>query len=57
LVLIDIRPGTRYDWKTNEYVDLSAFRHALEEQSVWMLAQRWEKPEGVTITLWKKSGM
>ena len=56
LVLIDIHPGTTFDWKTDEYVDLSAFNQALAEQSVWALAQRWEMPEGVTITLWKKSG-
>jgi len=54
LVLIDIHPGTMYDWKTDEYVDLSAFKQALAEQTVWVLAQRWEMPEGVTITLWKR---
>ena len=54
LVLIDIHPGTMYDWKTDEYVDLSAFKEALAQQTVWMLAQHWEMPEGVTITLWKK---
>jgi hypothetical protein len=56
LVLIDIRPGTTYDWKTDEYVDLSAFKQALAEQTTWVLSQRWEMQEGVTITLWKKNG-
>jgi len=55
LVLIDIHPGTTYDWKTDEYVDLAAFHQVLAAQSVWLPAQRWEMPEGVTITLWKKS--
>lgn len=55
LVLIDIRPFSTYDWKTKEYVDLAAFHQALAEQSAWTLAQRWEMPEGVTITLWKKN--
>lgn len=55
LVLIDIRPGTTYDWKTNEYVDLSAFKQTLAAQAVWVEAHRWELPEGVTITLWEKS--
>jgi hypothetical protein len=55
LVLIDIHPGTTYDWKTDEYVDLSAFNQVLAGQSIWQVAQRWEMPEGVTITLWKKS--
>jgi hypothetical protein len=54
LVLIDIRPQSTFDWKTKEYVDLTAFKQALAEQSVWSIAQRWELPEGVTITLWKK---
>jgi Dolichyl-phosphate-mannose-protein mannosyltransferase len=54
LVLIDIRPGTMYDWKTDEYVDLSAFKQSLAEQTVWVLSQRWEMPEGVTIMLWKR---
>jgi hypothetical protein len=53
-VLIDIRPQSTFDWKTKEYVDLTAFKQALAEQSVWSIAQRWELPEGVTITLWKK---
>ncbi len=56
LVLIDIHPGTTYDWKTDEYVDLTAFQQALAEQTMWVQSQRWEMPEGVTITLWKKSG-
>jgi hypothetical protein len=55
LVLIDVRPGTTYDWKTDEYVDLSAFKQALTEQTAWAPAQRWEMPEGVTITLWQKT--
>lgn len=54
LVLIDIRPGTRYDWKTKEYVDLAAFHQALAGQTAWVQAQKWEMPEGVTITLWKE---
>ena len=54
LVLIDIRPGTIYDWKTDEYVDLAAFHEALAGQSVWTLGRRWEMPEGVSITLWRK---
>jgi hypothetical protein len=55
LVLIDVHPGTTYDWKTDEYVDLTAFRQALAEQAAWVQSARWEMPEGVTITLWKKT--
>ncbi|MBI2804361.1 MAG: glycosyltransferase family 39 protein [Planctomycetes bacterium] len=55
LVLIDIAPGSTFDWKTKEYVDLTAFHQALAEQSTWTLARRWVLPEGVTITLWKKN--
>lgn len=55
LVLIDIQPKSVYDWPTKEYVPLAAFHQALTEQSVWTLSQRWEMPEGVTITLWRKS--
>src|ERR1019366_7465304 len=55
LLLIDVHPGAIYDWKTDEYVDLSAFKQVLAEQTEFVLAQRWEMPEGVTITLWKKS--
>ena len=55
LVLIDIRPFSTYDWKTDEYVDLTAFKQALAEQNTWLLAEHWELPEGVTITLWKKT--
>jgi hypothetical protein len=55
LVLIDIRPGTTYDWKTDGYVDLSAFLQALGQQHEWVESRRWEMPEGVTITLWKKT--
>jgi hypothetical protein len=54
LVLIDIRRFTTYDWKTDEYVDLAAFHQALAEQTVWVQSRRWEMPEGVSITLWKK---
>ncbi len=56
LVLIDVQPGTTYDWKTDEYVDLTAFQKTLAEQKVWIATQRWEMPEGVTIALWKKTG-
>ena len=56
LVLIDIRPNTTFDWKTDEYVDLTAFKQVLAEQTTWVLAHRWEMQEGVTITLWKKNG-
>ncbi|HZZ82345.1 MAG TPA: glycosyltransferase family 39 protein [Gemmataceae bacterium] len=55
LVLIDIRRFTTYDWKTDEYVELEAFHQALAHQSAWVLTQRWEEPEGVSITLWRKS--
>jgi hypothetical protein len=55
LVLIDIHPGSTFDWKTDEYVDLGAFKQTLESHSVWRQAERWEMPEGVTITLWKKN--
>jgi hypothetical protein len=55
LVLIDVHPGSTYDWKTDEYVDLAAFHQVLAAQTTWRLAQRWEMPEGVTITLWKKN--
>jgi hypothetical protein len=55
LVLIDVAPNTTYDWKTVEYVDLSAFKQVLAEQSIWVQQQRWQMPEGVTITMWKKS--
>jgi hypothetical protein len=55
LVLIDIRPGSTFDWRTDEYVDLAAFHQALAEQTAWHLAERWEMPEGVTITLWKRN--
>ncbi len=54
LVLIDIRPGTTFDWKTDEYVDLAAFHEALAGQSTWMLGERWQMPKGVSITLWRK---
>jgi hypothetical protein len=56
LVLIDIRPYSTYDWKTDEYVDLTTFKQVLAGQTTWVFAQRWEMQEGVTITLWKKSG-
>ena len=55
LVIIDVRPGSTFDMPTDEYVDLAAFKQALSEQSVFVSAQRWEMPEGVTITLWKKT--
>jgi hypothetical protein len=55
LVLIDVQPFTMYDWKTDEYVDLAAFHQALAEQRVWVLAERKEMPEGVTIMIWKKN--
>jgi Dolichyl-phosphate-mannose-protein mannosyltransferase len=55
LVLIDIRPGSVFDWKTDEYVDLTAFKQTLESQGVWRRTERWDLPEGVTITLWKKN--
>jgi hypothetical protein len=56
LVLIDIQPGTTYDWKTDEYVDLTAFHQVLGAQSIWVRSERWQMPEGITITLWKKTG-
>jgi hypothetical protein len=55
LLLIDIAPGSTFDWKTDEYVDLAAFQQALAEQTVWVATQRWDMPEGVAITLWKKN--
>ena len=55
LVLIDIRPGSIYDWQTKEYVPLEAFHQALAKQSAWVQTQKWELPEGVSITLWKKN--
>ena len=55
LVLIDIHPGSTFDWPTDEYVNLSAFKQVLAEQSAFVRAQQWEMPEGVTITLWKKT--
>jgi hypothetical protein len=54
LVLIDIRPLTTYDCKTDEYVELAAFHEALAGQTAWVRSQRWEMPEGVSITLWQK---
>jgi hypothetical protein len=54
LVLIDIAPGSTFDWKTDEYVDLAAFHQALNRQSSWELSQRWDMLEGVTITMWKR---
>jgi len=55
LVLIDIRPQSTFDWKTDEYVELSAFHQTLARQTAWTLTRRWEMPEGVSITLWRKS--
>ena len=56
LVLIDIRPGTTYDWKTDENVDLATLEMVLAGQKAWVVDRRWELPEGVSITLWKKGG-
>lgn len=55
LVLIDVDPGTTFDWKTDEYVDLTAFKQTLGAQTMWVQEQRWRLPEGVTITMWKNS--
>lgn len=55
LVLIDIHPKTTYDWVTIEYVPLDAFHEALGGQTTWTRSHRWDMPEGVTITLWKKT--
>lgn len=55
LVLIDIHPNTMFYWRTDEYVELAAFHEALAGQSAWVQANRWEMPEGVSITLWKKT--
>ena len=54
LVLIDVRPGTAFDWPTDETVSLATFHEALAEQSAWVLDRNWELPEGVAITLWRK---
>jgi hypothetical protein len=55
LVLIDIRPGSAFDTPTPENVDLATFHKVLAGQSVWVLDRQWELPEGVAITLWRKS--
>jgi hypothetical protein len=55
LVLIDIHPGSTFDWVTDEYVPLAAFQQALGEQRAWLQAKRWDLEEGVTITLWQKT--
>jgi len=54
LVLIDIKPQTMYDWPTKEYVNLAAFHQALGEQNAWTQTERWDLPEGVSITIWRK---
>ena len=54
LLLIDIHPGSVYDLRTGEYVDLAAFHQALAEQTAWVKSQSWEMPEGVSITLWQR---
>lgn len=55
LVLVDVAPGSRFDNRTDEYVDLSAFHQALAEQTRWVQTRRWDLPEGVAITLWQPS--
>ncbi|MBI1829868.1 MAG: glycosyltransferase family 39 protein [Planctomycetes bacterium] len=55
LVLIDIKRFSTFDWKTDEYVELAAFHQALARQTAWTQTERWEMPEGVSITLWRKS--
>lgn len=54
LVLIDVHPGSVYDLRTDDYVDLAACHAALGQQSAWAQSERWELPEGVSITLWRK---
>jgi hypothetical protein len=54
LVVIDIHPHTIFDLPTDEYVDLTALKQVLEQQTVFKPARRWELPEGVTITMWKR---
>ena len=54
LLLIDIHPGTTYDWKTDENVDLATLESVLATQTAWVVDRQWEMPEGVSITLWKK---
>jgi hypothetical protein len=55
LVLIDIRPGTAFYWKTKEAVDLSALRQAVSRHAAWIQTQSWELPDGVSIGLWTRS--
>jgi hypothetical protein len=55
LVLIDVAPGSPFDLRTDEYVDLAAFHQALAAQTAWQQTRRWELQDGVTITMWTKS--
>jgi hypothetical protein len=57
LVLIDIHPGTVFDSRSDEYVDLAAFHQALAAQTTWTQTQRWVMPEGVTITVWRNTAI
>ena len=55
LVVIDVHPGTKFYWKTDEYVDLTALKQVLSQHPAFTPTQQWELPDGITITLWKKT--
>ncbi len=56
LVLIDIHPDSPYFVSSNDNVDLSTIEHVLA-RGPFQQAQRWELPEHVSITLWKRGSV
>jgi hypothetical protein len=54
LVLIESRPGSPFAVFSPETADLTTLAAVLERQQAFSRERRWELPEGVTISLWRK---
>jgi hypothetical protein len=54
IVLVEVHPRSCFAEFTAESMDLKTLQEVLQQQTTFTQAQRWELPQGVTISLWTK---